>query len=83
MTKLTEFLNGRTMAEFYDSGWGPTALELFARDLASEAAGAKYILDLGCGTGAVTRYAVDLAAPNSQIIWLDPTPILLNSARSN
>lgn len=83
MTKLTEFVNGRTMAEFYDSGWGPTALEPFAQDLATEAAEGKFILDLGCGTGVVTRYAAERADPEARIIGLDPTPILLNAARSN
>lgn len=39
MTKLREFLGGRSMAEFYDSGWGPTALDMFAADLSEYAAG--------------------------------------------
>ncbi len=54
MTKLREFLGGRSIAEFYDSGWGPTALDMFAADHSEYAAGGNNVLDLGCGTGVVT-----------------------------
>ncbi len=83
MTKLREFLGGRSMAEFYDTGWGPTALELFAAHLAAYAAKGNNILDLGCGTGVVTRYAADHAEPHARIVGLDPTPWMLEAARSN
>ena len=83
MTKLREFLRGRSLAEFYDSGWGPTALELFAAHLATYAAKGNNVLDLGCGTGVVTRYAADHADPDARIVGLDPTPWMLEAARSN
>ena len=82
MTKLLDFLNGRTMAEFYDTGWGPTALEPFAKDIAAGAAQGSNILDLGCGTGVVTRYAAGHADPDARIVGLDPTAFLLEAARS-
>ena len=83
MTKLREFLGGRSMAEFYDTGWGPTALELFAANLAEYAAAGNNVLDLGCGTGMVARYAADHTGPDARIVGLDPTPWMLESARSN
>jgi len=76
-------LRGRSLAEFYDSGWGPTALELFAAHIAAYAAKGKNVLDLGCGTGAVTRYAAGHANPDARIVGLDPTPWMLEAARSN
>ncbi len=83
MTKLREFLAGRSMAEFYDTGWGPTALELFAANLAEYAAAGNNVLDLGCGTGMVARYAADHTGPDARIVGLDPTPWMLEAARSN
>ena len=83
MTKLREFLAGRSMAEFYDTGWGPTALELFAANLAEYAAAGINVLDLGCGTGMVARYAADHTGPDARIVGLDPTPWMLEAARSN
>jgi SAM-dependent methyltransferase len=83
MTKLREFLGGRSMAEFYDSGWGPTALDMFAADLSENAAGGNNVLDLGCGTGVVTRYAASHTGPDARIVGLDPTPFMLEAARSN
>ncbi len=83
MTRLREFLAGRSMADFYDTGWGPTALDLFAKDLALQVKHGDSVLDLGCGTGLVTRYAAERAGRDTRVVGLDPTPFMLEAARSN
>ena len=83
MTQLREFLSGRSMAEFYDTGWGPTALEMFVEDFAAHAAQGDNVLDLGCGTGMVARHAAERAGSDARIVGLDPTPFMLEAARSN
>ncbi|WP_433362400.1 class I SAM-dependent methyltransferase [Actinoplanes sp. CA-142083] len=51
---------------------------LFYLALASEA-GATRVLDLGCGTGTLTR---DLAAPGRVAVGIDPDPAMLDVARN-
>jgi len=71
------------MADFYDSGWGPTAIDVFAKDLALQVEHGDRVLDLGCGTGIVTRHAAKRAGSDARVVGLDPTPFMLEAARSH
>ena len=83
MTQLSDFLGGRDMAEAYRDFWVPTALEPFGRDLAAGVdVAVNDILDLGCGTGEVTRYVAECVPASTNIVGIDPTPILLEAARA-
>jgi hypothetical protein len=58
MTRLSDFLAGRGPAEMYDTYWVPCLLEPFARDMAALASRGNQVLDVGCGTGLVTRSVI-------------------------
>lgn len=83
MTRLREFLGGRSMAEFYDDFWVPCALQDFAADITSHVSAGNSVLDLGCGTGLVTRLAATRAGDDGKVIGLDPTPFMLDAAQNN
>ena len=81
MTRLTDFLNNRSMSELYDTYWVPACLLDYAKKMAEHVAPGQRVLDLGCGTGVVTGYATAIAGPNGEVTGYDPTPDLLNAAR--
>ena len=82
MTRLSEFVHGRSMSELYDAYWLPAVLVPFAKGLGERVSSGDRVLDLACGTGAVTGYATKAAGPDGEVIGCDPTPDLLNAARA-
>ncbi len=81
MTRLTEFVAGRTLAQIYDEEWVPSVLEPFARDLAAFVSPGQSVLDVGCGTGVVAAHAATRAGRAGRVVGLDPTTFLLDRAR--
>jgi ubiquinone/menaquinone biosynthesis C-methylase UbiE len=80
MTTLTENL---PPAEVYDRAFVPA---LFARwgPIVADAAGVapgQRVLDVGCGTGALTLAVAERVAPGGAAIGLDPNPAMLTVAR--
>jgi SAM-dependent methyltransferase len=75
---MADHYNQADLADLYDdeNGWGASAD--FYRDLAV-AMGARSILDLGCGTGTVTRGIV--AAIGGAGVGVDPAKPMLDVAR--
>jgi ubiquinone/menaquinone biosynthesis C-methylase UbiE len=82
MTRLADFIAGRSMSQLYDTYWGPSVLEVYARALAEYVSPRDRVLDLACGTGIVTGYAAARAGREGDVIGLDPTPDLLDAARA-
>lgn len=81
MTRLSDFLAGRSPAEMYDTYWVPGMLDPFARDLAALASPRDHVLDVGCGTGLVTRYVAERVGADGRTVGLDHTPFMLNAGR--
>lgn len=82
MTRLSDFVSGRSMSELYDAYWLPSVLDSYAKRLAARVSPGDRILDLACGTGVVTGYAAEGAGPTGEVVGYDPTPDLLNAARA-
>jgi ubiquinone/menaquinone biosynthesis C-methylase UbiE len=82
MTRLSDFLASRGPAEMYDTYWVPCLLDPFARDMAALASRGNHVLDIGCGTGLVTRYVADRVGRDGRTVGLDPTPFMLQRART-
>jgi SAM-dependent methyltransferase len=82
MTRLSDFVGNRSMSQLYDTYWIPFVLDTYARRLGERVSSAERVLDLACGTGVVTGYAAQHAGPSGEVIGYDPTPDLLNAARS-
>lgn len=82
MTRLADFVAGRSMSELYDMYWVPAVLDIYARRLAVHVRPGDRVLDLSCGTGLVTGYAAQHAGPRGEVVGYDPTPGLLDAARS-
>ncbi len=82
MTRLADFVAGRSLAWLYDAYWVPTVLDVHARALAEPVRAGQRVLDLACGTGIVAGYAAAKAGPAGEVVGLDPTPDLLGAARA-
>lgn len=70
-------------AEVYDSLFAPALFAPFGRavaDAADLAAGSR-VLDVGCGTGALTAAVVDRVGAGGTVVGLDPNPQMLAVAR--
>jgi len=63
---------------FVPAVFGPWADELLIRATVSEG---DRVLDLGCGTGVVTRRAAKIAGPTGRVTGLDFSPAMLAVAR--
>jgi ubiquinone/menaquinone biosynthesis C-methylase UbiE len=82
MTRLSDFRNNRN-EEFYDEEWVPSVLDAFAKDLVNVVSAGQDVLDVGCGTGHVTRYAAIRTGSGARVVGLDPTPHFLAAAKAN
>ena len=84
MTRLSEFVGNRSLGQIYDEGWGPVMLNILAEDFAnrSPVSPGDAVLDVGCGTGAVTLHASEAAGPDGRVVGLDPTNPLIEMARA-
>ena len=82
MTRLSEFLDGRSLAEFYETHWVPHLLAPFARELVEAVAAEDRVLDVGCGTGLVACLAAERAGAAGCVVGVDPTPEFLSVART-
>jgi len=82
MTRLADFVAGRPMSELYDTYWGPSVLDVYAKGLAEHVNPGDRVLDLACGTGIVSGYAAARAGRAGDVVGLDPTPDLLDAARA-
>jgi SAM-dependent methyltransferase len=77
MVKLDAHYVDPRLVALYDGDNPRGADTAFYGGLAAEL-GARRIIDLGCGTGVLTR---DLAIPGRQVIGVDPAPAMLAYAR--
>ena len=82
MTRLSEFVNNRSISELYDTYWVPACLDVYAQGLAQLVLPGDRVLDLGCGTGLVTGYAAKAVGSTGQVVGCDPSLELLDAARS-
>jgi SAM-dependent methyltransferase len=82
MTRLSDFIGGRSMSELYDAYWVPGVLDVYARGLAGRVGSGDRVLDLSCGTGLVTGYAAERVGTGGAVAGYDPTPDLLDAARA-
>jgi ubiquinone/menaquinone biosynthesis C-methylase UbiE len=82
MTRLSDFVGDRSISELYDIYWLPSVLDVYAKRLAENVSPGDRVLDLACGTGAVTGYAAKKAGSSGEVIGYDPTPDLLGAARA-
>ena len=83
--EATRFRNARTydgVAHVYENTLAPRLFDASARMLAAAAAPAanERVLDVGAGTGAVSR-AVRAVQPGARIVALDPSIDMLNASR--
>ncbi|MBB6730317.1 methyltransferase domain-containing protein [Cohnella zeiphila] len=67
--KLTDVLNARTLA-----GANPGLARLLRPGMA--------ILDVGCGTGAISRGIAEAVGPEGRVVGIDNNPRLIEQARS-
>ncbi|MEJ8548509.1 class I SAM-dependent methyltransferase [Brevibacillus borstelensis] len=66
--KLTNVLDSRSLAASY-------------RRLAEILAEGMTVLDVGCGTGAITRGIAEAVGPNGRVVGIDSNPALIERAR--
>lgn len=71
-------------ARNYEDHFVPAIGTPFARRLlaTAELASGERVLDVACGTGLVARLAVEAVGPQGTVAGLDPTPGMLEMARS-
>lgn len=82
MTRLSDFVGGRSMSELYDTYWVPSVLAGFARELAERVTPGERVLDLACGTGLVAAQVAARAGPSTRVVGLDPSADFLQTARA-
>jgi SAM-dependent methyltransferase len=82
MTRLSDFVAGRSMSDLYDAYWVPSVLDNYAAALADRVSEGDRVLDLACGTGLVAGCAASRVGPEGEIVGYDPTPDLLDAARA-
>lgn len=74
------------LAPFYDwycpkIGLGPAFREATIRRAALKVG--DHVLDVGCGTGVLTRLAAEAVGPGGRVIGIDPAPKMVAIARRN
>ena len=73
---------GGSVAELYESCMVPLLFEPYAADLANRLRGrhCTHVLEIGAGTGAVTRALADALPPETSIVATDLNPAMLQQA---
>lgn len=74
------------LAPVYDSYCSRLGLGHPFREKTLQYAGVKsgeHILDVGCGTGVLTRLAAEVVGPTGQVVGIDPGPKMIGIAREN
>lgn len=73
----------RNPAEIYDAQFVPALFAQWGPVVAAEARVQKgdRVLDVACGTGALTLAAAEIAGPSGAVVGLDPNPEMLAVAR--
>jgi SAM-dependent methyltransferase len=81
VTRLADFLGGRSATEIYETCWTPYLLTPFAMEIAQTIASGESVLDVGCGAGLVARLAAARVGPTGRIVGVDPAAHLLAVGR--
>lgn len=82
MTEIPSEAAVRNPAEIYDERFVPALFEPWARRIADwTVAPGQRVLDVACGTGALTCAAADRAGAGGSVVGLDPNPDMLAVAR--
>ena len=84
MSPHASWIRTGAMADIYEHElvpaiFGPWAADLIARAAPREG---EQVLDVACGTGAVTRLAAQAVAPSGRVVGLDYNAAMLTAARA-
>lgn len=71
-----------SLAEKYEVYYVPAIMDQWARDLAGLVEPGDEVLDVGCGTGVVSRHAATKAGKSGKVVGLDISTDMLEVARS-
>ena len=77
MTELTDFLADRGPAQMYEDYWIPCTLWPHAISMAEQVSPGDKVLDVGAGTGLLTKLASARAGISGEVTALEPTPFML------
>lgn len=81
MTKILDFVAGRTPAQLYESYLVPGFFAPFAEQLADYASPGRHYLDVACGTGIVSRTIAEKCDEDVTIKAVDVVPLMIDEAK--
>lgn len=81
MSKISDFIAGRTPPELYETYLTPGLFAPWAEDFAAFAEPGGRYLDIACGTGAVSRAIAGRLEDNVSIKAVDVAPLMIEAAR--
>lgn len=70
-----------SLAEKYEKFLVPIIMDHWAKKIARIIEPGDHVLDVGCGTGAVTRHAAEITGECGKVVGLDMNPDMLHVAR--
>lgn len=71
-----------SLAEKYERYYVPAIMDRWARDLATLVEPGDEVLDVGCGTGVVSRHAAAIAGKSGKVVGVDISTDMLEVAQS-
>jgi ubiquinone/menaquinone biosynthesis C-methylase UbiE len=71
-----------SLAEKYEKYYVPAIMDQWARDLTGLVEPGDEVLDVGCGTGVVSRHAAAIAGKSGKVVGLDISTDMLEVAQS-